>query len=213
MAAGTVREGSAGGNVPVLVVRYEYTPLVGDLDGYTIGGRGTVWLGDTLALARPRSAIPWKKPTRHCWAPMRCCGSLRALMPRQKSRRAKAADLRSPTPSTAACPSSISPAPAAGVTAQAYRAEVAMNFAELAGRQGDLGTISASFEHLRRRLLRRWTSCTDTDERWGMAASLPLGSTGAFSASYDEFSAETHRQQPHRRSGYLQHLRSSQRIS
>ena len=46
----TVREGSSTGNVPVLVVRYEYSPPVGDLKGYTLGGRGSIWVNEKLRL-------------------------------------------------------------------------------------------------------------------------------------------------------------------
>ena len=45
-----VRDGALSGNDVFLVVRYEYTPTLSDVGGYTVGGRATQWLGDTLRL-------------------------------------------------------------------------------------------------------------------------------------------------------------------
>ncbi|MEO0063365.1 MAG: hypothetical protein RLZZ08_1925, partial [Pseudomonadota bacterium] len=45
-----VRAGSATGNVPVLVARYEYTPPQGTIAGHSIGGRASQWIGDWLRL-------------------------------------------------------------------------------------------------------------------------------------------------------------------
>lgn len=45
-----VRDGGLSGNDVFLVVRYEYTPTLSDVGGYTVGGRATQWLGDTLRI-------------------------------------------------------------------------------------------------------------------------------------------------------------------
>ncbi len=45
-----VRDGALSGNDVFLVVRYEYTPTLTDVDGYTIGGRATTWVGDHVRL-------------------------------------------------------------------------------------------------------------------------------------------------------------------
>ena len=45
-----VRDGALSGNDVFLVVRYEYTPTLSDVDGYTLGGRATHWAGDHLRL-------------------------------------------------------------------------------------------------------------------------------------------------------------------
>ncbi len=41
-----VRTGGLSGLEAFLVARYEFTPGLGDIDGYTVGGRGTHWLTD-----------------------------------------------------------------------------------------------------------------------------------------------------------------------
>lgn len=56
-----VRAGTSAGNVPVLVARYEYTPPQGGINGHSIGGRASQWLGDWLRLGvtgQSESAAP-----------------------------------------------------------------------------------------------------------------------------------------------------------
>ncbi len=45
-----VRDGALSGNDVFLVVRYEYSPSLEDVDGYTVGGRATHWLGEKLRI-------------------------------------------------------------------------------------------------------------------------------------------------------------------
>ncbi len=45
-----VTDGGAASGVPVLVVRYEYTPSATSLSGRTVGARGTSWVGDHVRL-------------------------------------------------------------------------------------------------------------------------------------------------------------------
>jgi len=40
-----VRDGALSGNEVFLVVRYEFTPTLSNIDGFTVGGRGTHWVG------------------------------------------------------------------------------------------------------------------------------------------------------------------------
>ncbi|MDQ7250415.1 DUF7507 domain-containing protein [Dongia sedimenti] len=45
-----VREGALGGGKIYLVVQYEYTPSIDDLDGYSYGARVQQWIGDNLRI-------------------------------------------------------------------------------------------------------------------------------------------------------------------
>ena len=45
-----VREGALPGDVANLVVRYEYSPALTDIDGFTLGGRAEAWATDSLRL-------------------------------------------------------------------------------------------------------------------------------------------------------------------
>lgn len=47
---GAVRQGVTGDQDLFLVAVYEYTPTLTDLDGYTYGGRGQVWLTDNVRI-------------------------------------------------------------------------------------------------------------------------------------------------------------------
>ena len=43
-----VRDGALSGDDVFVVVRYEFTPTLSDVDGFTVGGRATHWVGDHL---------------------------------------------------------------------------------------------------------------------------------------------------------------------
>ncbi len=43
-----VRDGALGGNKVYLISQYEYTPPVGEIDGYVYGGRAQQWLNDKV---------------------------------------------------------------------------------------------------------------------------------------------------------------------
>lgn len=45
-----VRDGTLAGNDVFLVARYEFTPTITDVNGFTFGGRGTHWVGDHLRI-------------------------------------------------------------------------------------------------------------------------------------------------------------------
>ncbi len=45
---GPVREGALGGNRVYLISQYEYTPPIGEIDGYVYGGRAQQWLNETV---------------------------------------------------------------------------------------------------------------------------------------------------------------------
>lgn len=45
-----VRESALGGNKVYLIAQYEYTPPVGEIDGYVYGGRAQQWLNDKIRI-------------------------------------------------------------------------------------------------------------------------------------------------------------------
>lgn len=190
VGTGTVRESSSPGDVPVLVVRYEYTPTIGSLDGYTVGGRGTVWLADTLRLGATvqRDTVEEANQT--------LIGA-DAILRLTAGTYFKAEVAQSDGPGFDQA-NSVNGGlsftdianPGTGVTAQAYRAEVAVDFAELADIQGNRGNISGYFEHFDQGFSSAGNLTTSQTERWGVAGNVPLGETGTVSASYDEFDAE-----------------------
>ncbi|MGQ2905950.1 MAG: TonB-dependent receptor [Neoaquamicrobium sediminum] len=47
---GPVRDGALGGNKAYLLVQYEYTPVAGEVDGYSFGGRAQHWIDDRVRI-------------------------------------------------------------------------------------------------------------------------------------------------------------------
>ena len=185
----TVREGSAPGNVPVLVVRYEFTPTVGDLDGYTVGGRGTVWLGDVVRLGATAQRDTVEEADQTVLGADALVRLTAGTYVKAEFARSEGAGFAQANSIDGGLSFTDIANPGTAASANAYRAEAAVNFAELAGRQGDLGSVSAFFEHLDQGFSAAGRLAPVETRRWGVAADVPLGETGNFAASYDEFSA------------------------
>ena len=47
---GIISDGALGDDIVNLVAQYEYTPTLGDVDGYSYGGRAHVWMNDNIKL-------------------------------------------------------------------------------------------------------------------------------------------------------------------
>jgi hypothetical protein len=182
-----VRNGNTLGNVPVLVVRYEYSPLVADLDGYTIGGRGTGWLGDKL-----RFGVTAQRDTVED-ANQNLLGA--DILFRQTAGTYLKAEIAQTDGPAYGQSNSVdgglnftdfAAVGARGVTAKAWRAEGAVNFAELADKSGDLGTVSAYFEHFDAGFGSVGRLTGGETQRWGVAGDIPLGDSTRFTAKYSE---------------------------
>jgi hypothetical protein len=186
---GTVREGSSTGNVPVLVVRYEYTPPVGNLDGYTIGGRASGWMGDKLrfGVTAQRDTVEEANQT--------LLGS--DVMLRITAGTYIKGEIAQTDGPAFGQSNSVDgglsftdiASPGAGRKAQAWRTEAAINFAELAGKDGDLGTAHAYYENYERGFASSGRLTPAETERWGVAAAVPLGTQTSIAAKYDELSS------------------------
>ncbi|MDE1467100.1 hypothetical protein [Aurantiacibacter sp. D1-12] len=187
---GTVREGSAAGNVPVLVVRYEYTPPVGSLDGYTVGARGTVWVGDTLRFGATAQRDTVEEANQTLLGADALLRITAGTFVRAEVAQSEGPGFAQSNSIDGGLSFTDIANPGANITAQAYRAEVGVNFAELAGRQGNMGTITGFFEHMDAGYSAAGRLSPTETQRWGLAADIPLGETGNVRASYDSFDAE-----------------------
>jgi hypothetical protein len=187
----TVRDGSASGNIPVLVVRYEYSPTFGDLDGYTVGGRGTVWLGDKLrigATAQRDTVEEADQTLLGADAMLRLTAGTYVKAEFAQTEGVGFSQANSVDGGLTFA--DIANPGVANQTAQAWRTEVAVNVAELAKKQGDLGQFSAFYEQMDQGFSSAGRLTQTDTTRWGVAANIPLGDTGKLVASYDEFDAE-----------------------
>jgi hypothetical protein len=187
--SGVVREGSSTGNVPVLVVRYEYTPPVASLDGYTIGGRGTGWLGDKV-----RFGVTAQRDTVEEAAQTLIGADVMFRATAGTYIKAEIAQTDGPgfgqSNSVDGGLSFTDIAnPGTGQKAKAYRAEAAINFAEIAGKSGDAGTASAFYERYDQGFASAGRLTPAETERFGAAFALPLGDSTNVAAKYEQLTS------------------------
>jgi hypothetical protein len=187
----TVRQGSSAGNIPVLVVRYEYTPVVGDLDGYTVATRAAGWVGDFARLG-----ITSQKETTET-ADQTLLGA-DLLLRHSAGTYFKAEIARTEGPGFGQSNSvdgglnfvNIASPAVIGQSADAYRAEVAVDFAELAGKDGNIGKAGGYFEHFDAGFSSNAQLTFSDTQRWGAFAELAVGDSTQIKAKYDELSTD-----------------------
>lgn len=182
-----VRESSSAGNVPVLVVRYEYTPAVGSLDGYTIGSRGSAWIGDKL-----RVGITAQRETTDT-ANQNLLGA-DALFRLHAGTYVKAEVAQTEGPGFGQGGSvdgglsfrDVRTPGQVGVKALAYRVEAAVNFAELTGKSGDHGKASAFYERFDAGFSANSQLTLSDTTRWGASAAIPVTANTLVISKYEE---------------------------
>ena len=186
----TVREGSSAGDVPVLVVRYEYSPLVGDLEGYTVGGRASAWLGDKvkLGLTAQRDTVEEASQT--------LIGSdVTVRLTPGTYLRGEIAQTDGPGFGQS---NSVDGGltftqianPGANVKAQAWRTEGAVNFGELAGKSSDLGKAYGYYEDYEAGFASSGNLTPSDTTRWGVGVDLPISDAVSIAAKYDELTSD-----------------------
>ena len=185
----TVRQGTSSGNVPVLVVRYEYSPDFGDLEGYTVGGRASGWIADTvrLGVTAQRDTVEEAQQTL-------LGADATVRLTAGTYLKAEVAQTDGPGfGQSNSVDGGLSFTdivnPGTGVTAQAYRAEGAVNFGELAGRSDDLGNISAYYEHYDQGFSASGRLTPADTERFGAAANIVLADNAGIVAQYDQLTS------------------------
>lgn len=186
----TVRDGSASGNIPVLVVRYEYSPTFGDLDGYTVGGRGTVWLGENVRFGATAQRDTLEEANQTLLGADAIVRVTAGTYLKAEIAQTEGPGFSQSNSVDGGLTFSDIANPGSSQTAQAWRTEFAVNFAELAKVQGNLGKISGFYETLGEGFSSAGFLTPAETERWGVNADAPLGKTGNITASYAEFSAE-----------------------
>ncbi|MGB7374118.1 hypothetical protein [Pontixanthobacter sp.] len=186
---GVVREGASTGNVPVLVVRYEYSPLIGDLDGYTVGGRGSAWIGDSLRLG-----VTAQRDTVEDAAQTLIGADATFRLTAGTYLKAELAQTDGPgfgqsNSVDGGLTFTDIATPGAGIKAQAWRAEAAVDFAELAGKAVNAGNAAAYYESYDQGFASAGRLSPSDTTRWGGAVNLPVGANASIDAKYDELSS------------------------
>ncbi len=170
-----VRENSGAGNIPVLVVRYEYSPAVGDIRGYTVGGRASSWLGE-----RVRLGVTGQRETTDS-ADQSLLGA-DVIVRAHAGTYIKAEVAQSEGPGFGQANSVDGgltftdrlTTGRAGEKAHAWRSEVAVDFAELSGQVGDHGKASAFYETFDAGFSANSQLTQQQTERWGISIDAPL---------------------------------------
>nr|WP_298895113.1 hypothetical protein [uncultured Altererythrobacter sp.] len=187
--SGVVREGSSTGNVPVLVIRYEYTPTVGSLDGYTLGGRASGWLNDVIrfGITAQRDTVEEASQTLF---------GADVLVRATAGTYFKAEIAQSEGPGFGQSNSvdgglsftDIATPGVAGVEAKAWRTEAAVNVNELTGKAGEGLTLGGYFEHQDQGFSSAGRLTPAETERWGVSAAVPLAN-GRIAAGFESLSS------------------------
>lgn len=186
----TVREGSSTGNVPVLVVRYEYTPSLTNLGGYTVGGRGSLWLGDQLRLGVTTQRDTSEDADQTLIATDAMFRIAAGTYLKGEVAQTKGLGFGQSNSVDGGLNFTDIANPGSQSTSRAWRSEVAVNFAELMNRQGDHGDISAYYENRDKGFSSIGQFSPAAAERWGIAGKTPIGTTANISVKYDELSSD-----------------------
>lgn len=187
----TVRLGSSSGNIPVLVARYEFSPNFGDLDGYTVGGRGSAWIGDKVRLG-----VTSQSETTE-GADQTLLGA-DILLRHDAGTYIKAEIARTEGPGFGQANSvdgglnfiNIASPGSLNVSAEAYRTEAAVDFSEITGGKSNLGSVSGYFEHFDAGFSSISQLTTSDTNRWGAKADLNVTASTNLKLGYDEISTE-----------------------
>ncbi len=187
MASGsTVREGSSSGNVPVLVVRYEYSPPVASLDGYTLGARGSLWLADKLRLGVTAQRDTVDAANQTLLGADAVFRIAAGTYLKGEIAQTKGPGFGQSNSIDGGLSFTDIANPGSNAVARAWRTELAVDVAELSKRQGNFGRFSAYYEHQDEGFSSAGRLTPAETRRWGVAGELPIGQSGNLSAKYDE---------------------------
>jgi hypothetical protein len=189
-----VRTGNRPGNLAVLVVRYEYTPTISDIGGYTFGGRATQWLGEVVRFG----ATAQREATG--LADQTLLGA-DILIRKSATTFLKAEIARTDGPAFGQANSndgglnffSVANPGIAKQNSTSWRVEGALDFVDLLGpvsAGADHGRSSVYYEHQDAGFASLGRLSADGVNRWGGKLALPLGATTSITADYDEVSAQ-----------------------
>ena len=187
----TVRDGSSSGNVPVLVARYEFTPAVGNLDGYTVGGRASAWLGDKVRVG----ATAQKETTDSADQTLIAADAMFRVA---AGTYVKGEIAQTDGPAFGQANSvdgglSFTDIAATGVSgrkARAWKVEAAADIAELTGATGNHGKVSAYYESYDAGFAAASQLTQSDTTRWGAAVAIPIGKSTQASAKYEELKSD-----------------------
>ena len=170
-----VTDGGGAASIPILVVRYEYTPSATSLTGRTVGARGTRWIGDHLRLG----ATVQDETTGNADQFLVGGDILLSAAPGTYLKAEIARSDGAGFGESASVDGGLSffdfASPGQAQQSQAWRSEIAVDLSEI-GRKGDnAGTLSAYFEALQEGFSSAGRLTASDTTRWGGHLEMPLG--------------------------------------
>jgi len=183
-----VRDGALSGNDVFLVARYEYTPSLSDVGGYTIGGRASHWLGDNLRIG----ATAQNEKTGS--ADQNLLG-VDALLRHSAGTYVKAEFAQTEGPAFGQSNSTdggftfdnLASQGQANVKADAYRVEGAVDLSDISGVKGQ---ARAYFDHQDDGFSGANRLVAGEVERWGGGLTLNTSEATSLSFQYDEVDSQ-----------------------
>ncbi len=188
----TVRDGGNSGNQVVLVARYEYSPTVADLDGYTYGGRATQWVGNSVRFGLTAQRESTGTVDQKIWG-----GDV--LLRHSAATFLRAELARSDGPGFNQANSidgglnfvGIANPGTAGVRATSWKTEGALALSDIVGGK-DAGKLSAYYEHLGAGFSGMGRLTARDGDRWGGKAAIPITLGTTVTAGYDAMRSNTY---------------------
>ena len=183
-----VRDGALSGNDVFLVARYEYTPSLQDVSGYTLGGRATHWLGDNLRLgATAQNEKTGSADQNLLGIDALFRGSAGSYIKTEYAQTEGPAFGQSNSTDGGFTFDSLATQGQANVKAEAYRVEGALDLADISGMEGQ---ARAYFDHQDAGFSGSNRLVAGEVERWGAGFTADVTDATSLSVQYDEVDAQ-----------------------
>lgn len=183
-----VRDGALSGNDVFLVVRYEYTPTLSDVGGYTVGGRATQWLGNSLRIGGTAQTEKTGDADQNLIGVDALLRSSAGTYVKAEFAQTEgpAFDQSFSTDGGFTFDNQATPG-VANVKADAYHVEAAVDFADISDAKGQL---RGYFDHQDSGFSGANRLVAGDVDRFGVSASLELGAGTEITAKYDDIDSE-----------------------
>jgi hypothetical protein len=180
-----VTDGAAGSSVPVLVVRYEYTPPATSLSGRTIGARGTRWIGEYLRLGATVQDEGSGNADQFLIASDIVLRGAPGTYLKAEVARSDGAGFGQSASVDGGLSFFDFASPGRPQKSHAWRSEIAVDLSEIGRRRAGSGTLSAYFEALDEGFSPTGRLTASDTTRWGGHLEMPAGTDSEVTVRVD----------------------------